>query len=88
MRMEDENGEDNKVLAVPVDKLTQLYRNVQSPEDLPEALLKQIAHFFSHYKDLENGKFARVGGFEGIAAAEQEILQSEAAYRAVLTSGS
>lgn len=84
MRMEDENGQDEKLLAVPISKLTSLYASVTCPDDLPESLLDQISHFFAHYKDLERGKFARVGGFEGVAAAEEEILQSEAAYRASL----
>lgn len=84
MRMEDENGRDEKVLAVPISKLTPLYASVKSPSDLPESVLNRISHFFAHYKDLEPGKFARVGGFEGVAAAEDEILQSEAAYRASL----
>jgi len=83
MRMEDENGEDAKVLAVPLDKLTKLYSSVKGPEDLPTPLLEKIKHFFAHYKDLEPGKFARVGGFEGVAAAEQEILQSAQNYRSV-----
>jgi inorganic pyrophosphatase len=83
MRMEDENGEDAKVLAVPLDKLTKLYSSVKGPQDLPTPLLEKIKHFFAHYKDLEPGKFARVGGFEGVAAAEQEILQSVQNYRSV-----
>jgi inorganic pyrophosphatase len=83
MRMEDENGEDAKVLAVPLDKLTKLYSSVKGPEDLPTPLLEKIKHFFAHYKDLEPGKFARVGGFEGVAAAEQEILQSVQNYRSI-----
>ena len=81
MRMEDENGHDDKVLAVPTAKLTPLYASVKSPSDLPQSTLNQISHFFSHYKDLEPGKFARVGGFEGVEAAEQEILQGVANYR-------
>ena len=84
MRMEDENGQDEKVIAVPINKLTPLYASVTSPSDLPESLLHQISHFFAHYKDLEPGKFTRIGGFEGVAAAEEEILRSEAAYRASL----
>jgi inorganic pyrophosphatase len=76
LRMEDENGQDNKVLAVPVDRLTRLYRNVNGPEDLPESLLEQISHFFAHYKDLEPGKFVRVGAFESAVMAVGEIMQS------------
>jgi inorganic pyrophosphatase len=81
LRMEDENGRDDKVLAVPIGRLTSLYDRVASPDDLPESLLHQISHFFAHYKDLEPGRFVRVGGFEGRAAAEEEISRSEEAYR-------
>jgi len=84
LRMEDENGQDDKVLAVPIGKLTSLYDRIASPDDLPESLLNQISHFFAHYKDLEPGRFARVGDFEGSAAAEEEISRSEAAYRTYL----
>jgi inorganic pyrophosphatase len=80
MRMVDENGEDAKVLAVPLDKLTRMYESVKGPEDLPASLLDKIKHFFAHYKDLEPGKFVRIGSFEGMTAAEQEILQSAANY--------
>jgi inorganic pyrophosphatase len=81
LRMEDENGQDNKVLAVPVDRLTSLYRNVSGPEDLPESLLKQISHFFAHYKDLEPGKFVRVGAFESAVTALGEIVDSVTNYQ-------
>ena len=84
LRMEDENGQDDKVLAVPIGKLTSLYDRIASPNDLPESLLNQISHFFAHYKDLEPGRFARVGDFEGSAVAEEEISRSEVAYRTSL----
>jgi len=58
--MEDEAGLDEKILAVPVDKLHPFYKQVSSYRDLPEILLEQIGHFFSHYKDLEKGKWVRV----------------------------
>src|SRR5580700_7185972 len=57
--MEDENGLDEKILAVPVDALYPFYSKVQSYKDLPEILCEQIAHFFKHYKDLEKGKWVK-----------------------------
>jgi len=60
MIMEDEAGQDEKILAVPHDKLHPYYNNVSSFRDLPEILLEQIAHFFTHYKDLEKDKWAKV----------------------------
>ena len=82
LAMEDEAGEDAKVLAVPVDKLTQMYRSVQAPRDLPQILLDQIAHFFEHYKDLEPGKFVKVKGWVGAEEAKKEIMTGVDRYRA------
>lgn len=76
LNMEDEAGHDHKVLAVPITKLTSLYDQIDKPEDLPSLLLKQIAHFFTHYKDLENGKWVKLEGWSGKDAAHKEILQS------------
>ena len=80
LKMTDESGEDAKIVAVPVSKITSIYDNVQSIEDLPEIATSQIAHFFEHYKDLEAGKWVKVEGWEGVAAAKQEILDSVANY--------
>lgn len=74
LKMEDDAGDDTKVLAVPVDKLTPLYRHIQSPRDLPEATTAQITHFFQHYKDLEPGKWVKVIGWMEVNDAKQEIL--------------
>ena len=72
---------DAKVLAVPTDKLSRLYRSVQDFRDLPEVLLGQIAHFFEHYKDLDEGKWVRVEGWGGIDEAKKEILDSVEMYQ-------
>lgn len=74
LAMIDEAGEDQKILAVPLPALTSLYNHVHSPEDLPPLLLKQIAHFFEHYKDLEEGKWVKLNGWLGVDAARAEIL--------------
>ena len=58
LKMQDEAGEDGKVLAVPIDKILSIYTQWQKPEDLNPLRLKTIAHFFEHYKDLEEGKWA------------------------------
>ena len=75
LKMEDEAGEDTKVLAVPIDKLSSLYRKVSTPRDMPEATLHQIAHFFEHYKDLEAGKWVKVVGWGGPEEAKAEIIE-------------
>ncbi len=81
LRMTDEAGADAKLLAVPVDKLCNLYRNIESPRDLPELVLSQISHFFAHYKDLEAGKWVKVEGWVGAEEAKAEILEGVKRYQ-------
>ncbi|MFP4131905.1 inorganic diphosphatase [Thiohalospira sp.] len=76
LKMSDEEGEDAKLIGVPVSKLSPLYDHVQSPEDLPQLLRDQLVHFFEHYKDLEKGKWVRVDGWEGLDSARAEIEAS------------
>ena len=80
LRMEDEAGVDAKLLAVPIDKILPIYRHWQKPEDMNELRLKQIQHFFEHYKDLEPGKWVKTMGWDGPEAARQEIRAGVAAY--------
>ena len=81
LKMEDEAGADAKLLAVPVDRLTPMYREIHAPRDLPQIVLEQIAHFFQHYKDLEPGKFVKLLGWFGIEEARKEITDGVAAYQ-------
>ncbi len=76
LNMVDESGEDAKIVAVPVDKVTSLYTKVESVRDLPSITLDQIAHFFEHYKDLEKGKWVKIEGWGGPEEARKEILDS------------
>ncbi len=76
LSMEDESGLDAKLIAVPHDKLTPMYKDVQEYTDLPELLIKQIEHFFTRYKELEPGKWVKITGWENSEAAKKEILKS------------
>ncbi len=76
LKMTDESGDDAKVLALPIDRLFKGYRNVESFRDMPPHLLDQIAHFFEHYKDLDEGKWVRVMGWGGLDEARAEIMSS------------
>jgi inorganic pyrophosphatase len=76
LKMEDESGGDTKLLAVPIDKLTPLYRNVETARDLPELVLAQITHFFQHYKDIEPGKWVKIEGWGSPEEARREIVES------------
>ncbi len=82
LAMTDDAGPDAKVLAVPIDSLTDLYRSVDSFRDLPASLMAQIAHFFDHYKDLEAGKWVKIEGWLGPEEAKAEIVASVERYQA------
>ncbi len=84
LKMEDEAGEDGKVLAVPIDRVLSLYTQWQKPEDLNPMRLKTIQHFFEHYKDLEPGKWVKILGWEGLDAAHKEIMDGIANYNKTL----
>lgn len=76
LTMEDESGIDAKLIAVPHDKLTPLYKHVKEYTDLPELLINQIRHFFESYKALEPGKWVKVTGWEGAEVAKAEVMKS------------
>ena len=74
LKMIDEAGDDEKILAVPIDKITQINRNVRTYRDIPEIDLARIAHFFEHYKDLEPNKWVKVLGWGDLEEAEALIM--------------
>ena len=83
LKMEDDGGQDEKILAVPASRLHPFYEEVDQYSDLPEILLEQIHHFFSHYKDLEKGKWVKVSGWgdknEAAALIEAGIVAGKKA---------
>ncbi len=78
LKMEDDGGSDEKIIAVPSPRLTKRYINVHNYTDLPEITLDQIRHFFEHYKDLEPGKWARIIGWGDAAEARRFITEAMA----------
>ncbi|NNE22576.1 MAG: inorganic diphosphatase [Rhizobiales bacterium] len=76
MNMKDEAGGDEKIVAVPVSRITQRYDKVGDISDLPEIQVKQIEHFFTHYKDLESGKWAQTLGWGGHEMACRLIVEA------------
>ena len=76
LKMEDDGGGDEKIIAVPSPKLTQRYVSVKNYTDLPSITLEQIQHFFEHYKDLEPGKWVNVLGWGDAEEAKSLILQA------------
>jgi inorganic pyrophosphatase len=81
LKMQDEAGGDEKVLAVPVPKLTKRYEHIYQYTDLPEITVQQVQHFFEHYKDLEPGKWVKLIGWGDAAEAKRLITEAIARAR-------
>ena len=82
LQMEDESGQDEKIICVPHDKTHLQFKDVHAIEDLPAITRAAIEHFFTRYKDLEPGKWVKVTGWAGREAAEEVIRKSIAAAKA------
>ena len=76
LMMEDDKGNDEKILAVPSPALTKRYEKVFSYTDLPSITVEQIQHFFEHYKDLEPGKWVKLKGWGGPEDAQRMIVEA------------
>ncbi len=74
--MEDEKGEDEKVLAVPTEKMNSEYSKINEIDELPKVTLDKVEHFFEHYKDLEKGKWVKVAGYKDSKEAKNKILEA------------
>jgi inorganic pyrophosphatase len=74
--MQDEAGHDEKIVAVPIPKLTRRYEKVHNYTDLPEITVRQVQHFFEHYKDLETTKWVKMLGWGDAAEARKIIVES------------
>jgi inorganic pyrophosphatase len=81
LKMTDEAGDDAKILALPIDELCKSYHHLKDYKDFPQDRLDTIAHFFEHYKDLDEGKWVRVDSWGGVDEAKQEILDSLQMYQ-------
>ena len=79
--MEDDNGKDEKIIAVPPEEVSPQYKGIKSYKDLPEIDIEKIEHFFMHYKDLEKGKWVKGDGWRD--AEEAKRLIEEAIERAI-----
>lgn len=78
LKMQDDAGGDEKIIAVPAPKLTKRYLHVVNVTDLPEITRDQIRHFFEHYKDLEPGKWVKMLGWGDAAEAKRLIMEAVA----------
>jgi len=76
LEMEDEAGLDNKILAVPKEKIDPQFSQIKDVSDLNEHLRERIKHFFESYKELEPGKWVKTREFLGKDEAEKAIKKS------------
>ena len=76
LKMKDEKGTDEKILAVPVNALNPYYSHIKEYDDFPQLLLDQVSHFFSHYKDLESGKWVELDSWGNAQEAADFIQDS------------
>lgn len=74
--MEDEKGGDEKIIAVPIEKMNSEYSKYNELKELPEILVNKIKHFFENYKSLEKGKWVKVSGFADSKMAKNKILEA------------
>lgn len=81
LRMQDEAGVDEKIIAVPATRLTRRYEDIHNYTDLPQITIQQVQHFFEHYKDLESSKWVRVLGWGDAAEARDVIVEAIERYR-------
>jgi inorganic pyrophosphatase len=80
LKMSDEAGSDEKILAVPIAKIFSGYAHVEDIEQVSSHWLERIGHFFEHYKDLEKGKWVKLDGWGGAAEAKQILIDAHQRY--------
>lgn len=76
LHMTDESGKDEKIIALPVDKISAIHKDITCYRDLPDIKLRRIAHFFEHYKDLEDGKWVKIDRWGDAEDAKALILEA------------
>jgi inorganic pyrophosphatase len=78
---EDQGGVDSKIIAVPLTKIDPTFSTVKDIEDVPEYIKRQLTHFVEHHKDLEEGKYVKIKGWEGKDAAKLKITEAIKRYK-------
>jgi inorganic pyrophosphatase len=82
LKMSDEAGSDEKILAVPVAKVFEGYGHIEDIAQVSGHWMERIGHFFEHYKDLEKGKWVKLDGWGNAAEAKQILLEAVERYKA------
>ena len=81
LQTEDEEGQDSKVIAVPIAKLDPGFSKITNIDSIPEHVRNEITHFFEHYKELEKGKYVKIKGWENKEIAKKRITEAIERYR-------
>lgn len=79
--MEDEAGSDEKIICLPTKKIDAYYKDIEDINDLPSIVKERIEHFFTHYKDLEKGKFVKINGWKGAKEAKDLIQEGVSRFK-------
>lgn len=82
LHMKDEEGDDEKIIVVPTSKVSAMFDNINNYRDLPPLMLRQIEHFFQHYKDLEDGKWVKIDHWGDEAEVRDKIVEAIERYKA------
>jgi inorganic pyrophosphatase len=77
----DEEGDDAKVVAVPIPKVDPSFSEVKDISSVPQHIQDQVRHFFEHYKELEKGKYVKVKGWENKESAKRKINEALERYK-------
>lgn len=85
LKMVDEEGDDSKIMVVPLDSVSRFSKDIYSYEDINPGSLSQITHFFEHYKDLEPNKWVKTNGWFGVKEAHEDILEAMKSYKESLS---
>ena len=76
LEMEDEEGIDTKIIAVPVEKVDPFMSHIKNISDITDSIKNKIRHFFEHYKELEPGKWVKLKEWRSKEEAESAIRES------------
>jgi len=79
--MEDEKGMDEKLIAVPIEKIDPRFKEIKDIEDVPEAIKNEIKHFFEHYKELEPGKWVKIREWKNCEEAKNFLKKVHEKYK-------
>ncbi|BCS92803.1 inorganic diphosphatase [Metallosphaera javensis (ex Sakai et al. 2022)] len=76
IHMKDEEGVDEKIIAVPKEKTDPTFARIKDVNDIDDATKNKIVHFFEHYKELEPNKWVKISGWGSASEAKEKIAKA------------